>query len=190
MQKDIKKLFENYNEGEANLSPNHRKEFENKLFQELHSEKKPWISYKWLSIAASLILLMSVAIRFLPSKDTPIINSSKKNTNTNTISLGSISPDLKTIETYYINSINLELSELEITDDNKELLDSYITKLGELTKEYKSLTEELNTKGVNDETIDALISNLQLRLQLLKRLKKKLNTLKQLNTQNNEVQIL
>ena len=63
-------------------------------------------------------------------------------------------------------------------------------KIAQLTKEYKSLTKELNTNGVNDATIDALISNLQLRLQLLKRLKKQLNELKNLNTKQDETQII
>ena len=185
MQKDIKKMFENYNEGEANLSQNHQLKFEDRLLKELHVEKPKTNVYKWLSIAASIALLITLTIGFLP-EDPKIITQPKDNT----ISLGSISPEFNSIETYYVNSINLELSELEITDDNKELLNGYLSKVDELAKEYKSLTEELNTKGVNDETIDALISNLQLRLQLLKRLKKKLNSLKQLNSKKNEIQIV
>jgi hypothetical protein len=42
---------------------------------------------------------------------------------------------------------------------------------------------ELNQLGPNDQTISALIENLQLRLQLLQKLKKKLN---ELNTSKNE----
>ena len=68
------------------------------------------------------------------------------------------------------------------------MLDGYFEKISELTKEYKSLTKELNTKGVNDATIDALISNLQLRLQLLKRLKKQLKDLQNLNSKQDETQ--
>lgn len=185
MQKDIKKLFENYNEGEAHLSQNHNDKFEHKLMAALHPAKPKRNVYKWLSIAASVALLISLTIGFLPDEKIDI-----KDPKDNKISLGSISPEFQTIETYYVNSINLELSELELTEDNKELLNGYLSKVDELAKEYKSLTEELNTKGVNDETIDALISNLQLRLQLLKRLKKKLNTLKQLNSKQNEIQIV
>ena len=70
------------------------------------------------------------------------------------------------------------------------MVDGYLLKIAELTKEYKSLTKELNTKGVNDATIDALIRNLQLRLQLLQRLKKQLKQLKNLNTKQNETQII
>ncbi|MFY0604176.1 MAG: hypothetical protein JXQ93_09510 [Flavobacteriaceae bacterium] len=183
MPKDIRKMLENYSDKSSELSRNHNQKFENKLFKELHEEKKskrPII--QWLSIAASIALLVTIGIKFIDIEpiDPPIEKVEKK------LSLGNISPELNTIESYYINSINSELSQLEVTEENKELLNGYLSKIGELTKEYKSLTVELNTKGVNDETIDALISNLRLRLQLLQRLKKQLNDFKKLNLKQNE----
>ena len=106
------------------------------------------------------------------------------------ISLGTISPEFETIEQYYSSSIQLEISRLQLTDSNKEIVDEYLLKIVELTKEYKLLTLELNKNGVNNATIDALIRNLQLRLKLLVRLKKQLNQLKNLNTIKNETQVL
>jgi len=182
MPKDIRKILENYPEESVNLSADHSNKFESKLMKELHQEKTNRKPIYWLSIAASIALLVTVGIQFIPDipDNPPVVKQENK------ISLGTISPELNTIEAYYVNSINLELSQLEITDDNKELIDSYLKKIGELTEEYKSLTLELNTKGVNDQTIDALINNLQLRLQLMKRLKKQLNTLKEVNSNRNE----
>lgn len=185
MPKDIRKMLENYPEESVNLSSNHEHKFESKLMKELHPEKSRKKPVFWLSIAASLALLITVGIQFMNTEKPPVTPPVTEETNK--ISLGNISPELNTIETYYVNSINLELSQLEMTDENKELVDSYLSKIGELTKEYKTLTKELNTKGVNDQTIDALISNLQLRLQLLKRLKKQLNNLKELNSNRNEI---
>ena len=106
------------------------------------------------------------------------------------MTLGKISPELNTIETYYVNSINLEISEIEIDNSNKELIDGYLLKIAELMNEYTLLTKELNTKGVNNATIDALIRNLQLRLELLQHLKKQLSQFKNLNKKNDELQIL
>ena len=51
-------------------------------------------------------------------------------------------------------------------------------RLSELNLEYEDLNKELNELGPNDQTISALIENLQLRLELLQKLKKKLNQLK------------
>ncbi|MFY0631215.1 MAG: hypothetical protein JXR05_12595 [Flavobacteriaceae bacterium] len=187
MPKDIREMLENYPEEKGNLSMNHSNRFEDKLMKELHQEKPKRQTYKWLSIAASFALLVSIAIQFYPEGKDPVNPSTIEKPNQK-ISLGSISPELNTIEKYYVNSINLELSELELTEQNQEILDSYLTKIEGLTTEYKTLTDELNTKGVNDETIDALISNLRLRLQLLKRLKEQLKDLKEINSKQNEIQ--
>ena len=186
MQQDIRDKFKDYKEDNIQLSENHSKRFESLLQSELHQSKSKKKSFKWLSIAASIVLLVSLGIKFFP--DTEIIDP--KQNQSKEITLGNISPEFQTIETYYTNSINLEISELELTDENKEIIDGYLLKIAELTKEYKSLTKELNTKGVNDATIDALIRNLQLRLQLLKRLKKQLKQLKNLNKTQNETQII
>ena len=186
MQKDIRDLLQDYKEQNIELSANHSSKFENLLQQKMHQQKPKKRNFKWLSVAASIILLLSLAITFYP---TETIEDPKENT-TKEISLGSISPEFQTIETYYTNSINLEISQLELTEENKEIIDGYLLKIAELTKEYKSLTKELNTKGVNDSTIDALIRNLQLRLQLLQRLKKQLKQLKNLNPNQNETQII
>lgn len=185
MQKDIREKLKSYKDKNVELSTNHSLKFEVLLQSEMHQQKPKKKNFKWLSIAASIVLLISIGIKFYPSKTIKddVLKSKKE------ISLGSISPEFQTIETYYTNSINLEISQLDLSEENKDIVDSYLIKLSELTKEYKSLTKELNN-GVNDATIDALIRNLQLRLQLLKRLKKQLKQLKNLNTKQNETQII
>ena len=185
MQKDIKKMMDNYKSENVELSANHTSKFEALLQSEMHQQKPKKSNFKWLPIAASIVLLISIGVQFYPTKiiEKDVVKPKKE------ISLGSISPEFQTIETYYTNSINLEISQLDLSEENKDIVDSYLIKLAELTKEYKSLTKELNN-GVNDATIDALIRNLQLRLQLLKRLKKQLKQLKNLNTKQNETQII
>ncbi len=195
MPKDIRKLLENYPEESASLSEKHALNFESKLMKELHQEKPKRRNIYWLSIAASLALLVTVGIQFIDSGKTvepPVITEGSAPTENvePKIQLGNISPELNAIETYYTNSIKLELSQLDMTDENKELVDTYLKKVKELTNEYKTLTLELTSKGVNDQTVDALIRNLQLRLQLLQRLKKQLNDLKDLKDTKNENNIV
>ena len=187
MQKDIREKLKGYKDKNIELSANHVTKFEALLQSELNQQKTKKKSYRWLSIAASIMLLLSLGIKFYPSKvikELPSIKTNKE------ITLGNISPEFNTIETYYTNSINIEISELDLSDEHKDIVDGYLLKIAELTKEYKSLTKELNTNGVNDATIDALIRNLQLRLQLLQRLKKQLKELKNLKTKQNETQII
>ncbi|MGG8495831.1 hypothetical protein ACQY1Q_05405 [Tenacibaculum sp. TC6] len=189
MHKDIREILKNNTEHKVELSTNHRARFQQKLMEELHEEKKPRKkTYRWLYIAASIVMLVSLGVNFYSIKTIDTSNGDETKIQTNQISLGSISPELKTIETYYINTINYELSQLELTKDNKELFDGYLTQLEGLTNEYKSLTNELNIKGVNDDTINALIGNLQLRLQLLKRMQKQLHEFK--NPNQNDIQTI
>ena len=185
MQKDIREIVKNYREENIELSANHVNKFEALLVKEMYQQKPKKKNYNLLSIAASVVLLISLAIKFYPTE-----SIETKPTQPKEITLGNISPEFETIEKYYKNSINLEISQLELNDENKEIIDGYLIKIAELTKEYKSLTKELNTNGVNDATIDALISNLQLRLQLLQRLKKQLKQLKNLKNTQNETQII
>ena len=188
MSKDIREILKEKVEGPLELSANHRLRFQQKLMEELHNKPPVKKSYQWLYAVASIVLLVGLGIKFYPTKNIEVpINIVSKKYNRQ-ISLGNISPELKTIEAYYINTINYELSQLELTEDTKDFFEGYFAKIGELTKEYKSLTEELNTKEINDNTINALIGNLQLRLQLLKRMQKQLNELK--NTNQNDIQTI
>ncbi len=188
MSKDLREIVKKDIENSVELSTNHRKRFQQKLLSELHQKPVVKKTYQWLYVAASVVLLLGLGVNFFSKNTTETNLKEAPNEIPHQISLGTISPELKTVEDYYTNTINYELSQLELTDDNKELFDGYLTKIGELTKEYKSLTQELNTKGVNDDTINALIGNLQLRLQLLKRMQKQLQEFK--NPTQNEIQTI
>ena len=180
MPKDLRELLKNEQMQTRKLSKNHRISFEAKLQQELHRTKKNYNQF--LKIAASFVIIVGLVSMFYffnnPVEDVPKIAKIE--------SLGSISPELKTIESYYLASINTEISSLQENSENKKLLDGYLEKIGELSSEYKLLTAELNTKGLNEKTINALIDNLQLRLKLLYQLKEQLNELKKLNLEKNE----
>ena len=181
MPKDLRKMLRDEKFGTSDLSKNHRKKFESRLQKELHSSKSQ--KYQFLKIAASFLIVVGLgsSIFFFST------NSVEDTVETAKIeSLGSISPELQKIENYYLASIQVEISNLEETPENKELLDSYFEKIGELTSEYKILTAELYQEGLNEKSINALIDNLQLRLKLLYQLKDQLNELKTLNTKENE----
>jgi cytoskeletal protein RodZ len=182
MAQDLRKLFKEQREEETyQMKEGHADRFFSKLETQLPEKSKP-SSYFWLKIAASVIVMIGLASYFfmnandaIETKTTIVDNSNNTETN---ISLGDLSPDLEKIESYYVANINLELANLEISDDNKDIVDSYMEQLAALDLEYKKLNKELNDFGPNDQTIEALIQNLQLRLQLLKKLKEKLNQLK------------
>ncbi|MDC6367471.1 MULTISPECIES: hypothetical protein [Flavobacteriaceae] len=188
MAQDLREMFaKERKEQMHSMEKGHEERFVAKL-----EEKMPMVDSKtkrtpavFLQIAASVVVILGLGIYFFtsagngkPSPDTEIVNTENTDVKEQTISLGDLSPDLKKIENYYLTNINLELSDLEFDTNNKEIIDNYMEQLAELDKEYRRLNKELNDFGPNDQTVNALIKNLQLRLQLLQKLKSKLNQLK------------
>lgn len=192
MGQDLRKLFEAERAKEQYKMPaGHISKFEDKLNASIPGSKNiNWSVYK---VAASIILLVGISLVIyvmqtkVTSIETTIVDTEKTPKEKDGITLGALSPDLKKIEDYYQVNINLELSQLQVSDTNKALVDGYMLHLAELHTEYQKLNTELNTIGPNDQLISALINNLQLRLQLLQKLRKKLNELK--STKNEKISI-
>jgi len=188
MQQDLRDLFKKEREKQnITIKKGHQSRFLERLEEELPQKKEQrFFNYK---IAAAVLILISATYfgyqLFNEPTDTPTTFVDRENTIEKPVefTLGDLSPDLKKIENYYVANINLELSKLEVSGDNEGLIQSYMQQLANLNIEYKNLNKELNEMGPNDQTISALIQNLQLRLQLLQKLKKKLN---ELNTSKNE----
>ncbi|RIV69849.1 hypothetical protein [Flagellimonas aequoris] len=188
MAHDLRDLFEKEREQKHySLKEGHEVRFLSKLEEDMPTEPpKKKVYTWWLQIAASVVVVLGLSIYFFVGSDNKIdpdgnitvVDRENPSGEAQNISLGDLSPDLKKIETYYTTNINLQLSDLEMDPNNKELMDSYMDRLAELNAEYHRLNAELNELGPNDQTIEALIKNLQLRLQLLQKLKTKLNQLK------------
>ncbi|MEN8745167.1 MAG: hypothetical protein ABF284_01195 [Polaribacter sp.] len=187
MQQDIRDVFKNFNAENSTLTKNHCRKFETLLCEELHQKKSKKNHYKKLSVAVAIVLLLTVTVYATLEITNEKFNATAIRLAQKQISLGSVSPEFNTLETYYTNSIHLVMNDLKVTDANGEILAGYLSTMSVLATEYNTLTKELNARGINDNTIDALVQNLQLRLELLQRLKKQL---KNLNTPLDENTIL
>ena len=178
MAQDIKKLFENENKiSNLKMPKGHEKRFLNKLDAALPTETVKRSTFGFIQIAASVVILIGLSFGAYKFFETPPVIEQQQEVATKMKSLGDISPDLKKVEDYYLANINLELSKVKLTPENKELFDAYVTKLEELNKEYERLSLELTENGPNELTVSALIDNLKLRLNLLYRLKEQLKDL-------------
>ena len=189
MAQDIRKMLQEQAPETSKLSEGHEARFE-ALLAESFSNKKENHSFFWMKIAAVGILLLSLGYfgyQQLSNDDeleTQIAETVvDRQDDKQQFTLGDISPDLKKVEDFYLTGIDVQLASLKITDDNKELMDGYLLRIGELDKEYKLLNKELNDVGPSEASVNALIDNLKLRLELLFKLK---NKLKELKNQNNE----
>lgn len=182
MEQDLREMFKKEREKEqGKLKKGHEERFLKQLDKALPKRKKPL--FTWLSIAASVLVLLSIGLGYRYGNvedhiESPVVQKDKVDENQTYFSFGDLSPDLKKVENYYVANINMELSKLEVSPGNKNLVDSFMEQLNNLNLEYDNLNEELKELGPNDQTITALIENLQLRLQLLQKLKRKLNELK------------
>ena len=186
MAQDIRDLFKNEQLSHEKMPDNHQERFLAKLDKEL-PQRKP--QFLWLQIAASIVVVLGLsfgAYTFFKGeqKPQPDTLANTNNPTKESSSLGKVSPELKKVEDYYLASINLQLANLKPTAETKELYDDYLEQLGTLDKEYKRLSKELETSGLSELTVNALIDNLKLRLNLLYRLReqiKELNTDSELN---------
>jgi len=195
MAQDIRDLLKNDENKSSQIPLGHEARFEEKLnmvFSEKVSinEAPKNNSFYWLKIAAMIVLICSVGyfgyVSLLEDSKVEIAETPvNKEEDLNQISLGDISPNLKKMEDFYTNGINVQLASLSQSDDeeNKELVEGYLLRFNELDEEYARLTIELNKVGPTEQTINALIDNLKLRLELLFKLK---NKLKELKNQENE----
>lgn len=183
MGQDLRDILKNIDAGDKDsLKEGHQFRFLDKMNTELPKELKPRKRFFLLKIAAMLIVGVGMGfLTFTVLNDSANrfaeqpLNDKVQNSN---LTIGSLSPELNKIENYYIANINLQLTTLNFSEENKDLMDGYMMRLDELDIAYKTLTIELNEEGPNEHTITALIDNLKLRLKLLFELKNKLNEIK------------
>jgi hypothetical protein len=190
MAQDIRDLLKGYDPSAPKLRKGHESRFEDKLANAFPEEKKGNPSFFWLKIAATVVMVLSIGYFGFQSLskdeivDNGIVETTDGSNETQGITLGDLSPDLKKVEEFYVTGINLQLSSLTKSPENEELVNGYLTQLEALNKAYAILNTELNEVGPSEATITALIDNLKLRLELLFKLKNKLKELKQLENEN------
>lgn len=183
MAQDLRELFKKERDDHMpKMKTGHKERFQERLQKKFPQRRKPWTIL--LKVAASVLILIGIGTYYLIDgknkirSKTVVVDKDGPIEKTDVISLGDLSPDLKKVENYYVANINFELSKLEVSEGNKAVVVSFMDQLAILNAEYKKLNSELNHIGPNDQTITALIKNLQLRLQVLHQLKEKLNQLK------------
>ncbi|MGB7843390.1 MAG: hypothetical protein WBL21_11395 [Salinimicrobium sp.] len=195
MAQDIRKMFEEDRSlTSEKMEKGHQLRFEARLEKSFpqQKEKKSRKSFLFLKIAAVLIVAFGVAFAFFgPNNDIiegeQVVKNSPKEEPvqqeevpvTKEYQLSDVSPEFKQIENFYLASLNIELAKLKVNDENRALVDSFMTQLAQLDEEYKRLNAEVKENGINENSVEAMISNLQLRLELLFKLKNKIKAINQ-----------
>ena len=152
----------------------HLERFERKLNGTRNNRKTSW---KWLSIAASVVLVLGF---WLGS------NHQKQQ-----IDLATISPKMEEVQTYFVATINQELKTLEENRSLKTetIIENALEELEELEDSYTIFIQELTENGQQQKIINAMIKNYQQRLEILENVLKQIEQIKNPNIINDEIYI-
>ncbi len=165
------------------LPKGHRDRFKQKLESRSSTQNKPTRRLSW-QMAASIAILVAVsALYFSPLSSS---FSSQGDNSEESISLEVLSPELYSLESYYVNAINYEIANLTTDEKQEKLVAKYFEKMHRLDKQYQILVKNLLEEEVSEETINAIIGNLQLRLEMMLELKEKLKNGSQTKSKNHE----
>ncbi|GAB5399385.1 MAG: hypothetical protein Aureis2KO_09700 [Aureisphaera sp.] len=142
------------------------------------SERKVRSLWKPLSIAASILLLVTAGI-FFQREETPVDG------------LASISPEMEETQSFFVTVINEELETLKSfeNEDTKTLIDDTLARLQTLEVEYDSLKIDLVESGQDKRVISAMIANFQNRIELLQQVIETIEEIKTLKANRNETTI-
>ncbi len=189
MAQDLREMLQFEAQKKANppLADGHKDRFLSRLEAEFPASQKNNNYFLWYKIAAVLVVVLVSGVLFWPTSSQLNQEQLVKNQPSSSphlpvvpaTMLSQSSPEFKKIEDFYLANLHTELAALTITPENKELIDDFMLQLEQLDDEYLRLNEEIKEYGVSEASIGTLIQNLELRLDLLKRLKSKLKSLKQ-----------
>ncbi len=148
----------------------HLERFEQKLYKK--SVQKP--SWKWFSVAASVVLLLGF---WLGS------NHQKK-----ILDLADVSPKMAETQNYFLTTIQQELRKVEKyrSLNTEKVIEQAINQLEKLEDNYKILVADLTKNGYEERVIHAMISNYQNRMLVLENVLKQIELIKNPKDLENE----
>ncbi len=153
----------------------HLERFKNRLNP---TEKKRSISYKWMSVAASIVLMIGFWL-----------GSNQANS---TIVLADVSPQMQEAESFFMTTISQEIKEIEKFRNPKteQIIEDALNQLEKLEDKYKELVKALNDSNKDRRVIYAMINNYQSRIEILQNVLKQVDEINNpKETQNEEIYI-
>lgn len=145
----------------------HAERFQRKLNNPGKVNKTSW---KWLSVAASVVLLVGF---WLGANQQPT-----------QIDLADLSPKMEETQNYFVATIHHELKELEKYRnlDTEVIIEDALEELEKLEDSYKYFVNELNENGYEKRIVYEMINNYQQRLEILNNVIQQIEEIKNTNT--------
>lgn len=150
----------------------HLQRFERKLNQPKKINRTSW---KWLSVAASVVLIIGFWLGSSHQKQM--------------IDLADVSPKLEEVQDYFVRTINQELKSVEKNRnlETETIIEEALDHLEELEDNYRLFILELNSEGNKSKIINSMITNYQQRLQILENVLQQIEQIKNPNLLNDEI---
>ncbi|QNK78847.1 hypothetical protein H7F37_07190 [Winogradskyella sp. PAMC22761] len=168
MKRDIRTLFKG--EDDLKILPEHHKsEFADKLKKQSKPKQNP---YAWLSAAAILIIALTIGFNVRDMESKPELNQ-----------VSPIIAQVEAVEAAYLKDIETEWQSFLTIADDAVLVERFRKKLKDLDTDYQDISLQFKEDSNNILVIEALVVNLQTRLQILKDIQKHINILNQNNEQ-------
>lgn len=171
----MKDNFDNLFEKDFNIAEptiGHFERFEKRMSKD--TAKKKNHSWKWISVAASVVLLLGVWLG--------------QNLQSDSLELADVSPKMKETQIYFTSVIKTEIQKInkeKIPESQKMIADAFL-RIDNLDAQYVKLTKELKESDADKRVIFAMISNFQQRIEILKNVLEQIDNLKQFKTNNYE----
>lgn len=167
MKRDIRDLFKTEDELKT-LPENHRAAFLGKLKKQ---SAPPSVSFVWAKIAAVILIVVVVGFGIIK-------NYSEKE---------DVSPmiaQIEAVEAEYLANIEVEWQSFIVLAKDEKLVERFRKKLDELDNNYQDISIQFKDDANNILVVEALVENLQARLQILKDIQKHIKILNQNNEQH------
>ncbi|WP_405568096.1 hypothetical protein [Polaribacter sp. Asnod6-C07] len=152
----------------------HLERFERKLNSPKKVNRTSW---KWLSVAASVVLVLGFWLGSTHQK--------------RMIDLADVSPKLEEVQDYFVTTINQELKTVEKNRslETESIIEEALDHLEELEDNYRLFILELNADVNKTTIINSMIRNYQQRLEILENVLQQIEQIKNPNLLNDEIYI-
>lgn len=124
--------------------------------------------WKPLSIAASIVILLTVGLNI--------------SNNLNRETTAEVPEEIEKAQFYFTALINKEIEKVnaEATPDTKEVIEDAMKQIKKLEEDYKTLEKSLVEDGNTKQLLHAMITNFQVRINLLEDVLEQIENVKQL----------
>lgn len=170
--------------------------------QRLEAEQKQRNRFNYrriLYVAASVVVAVVVsveALSLLLGKGVETIQNEVAELNMNSTNefvrqttqnvKSKLNPEYRETQKYYITEVDNRLDQIKATSMDEEQKAELLKELSEMDELFAKLQKELKSSPDNQVLIEAMINHYKMKIEVMNQIINNLNSIKTLNTQNNE----